>query len=459
MCWVMPPFSCAATSMPMIRSNSDVLPWSTWPRKVTIGGRGCSLAGSSSCSSDLEQLARSRSTARWKLTSTPNSAASNSAVSGSERGGDVAHGAQFEQFARIVRAGTPMASEKLRTVQGRSTTTFLLPRGGRVGAGAADVRAAAAGLRRSDRRLPLRPAAPPDGGGPLAFQLPLFAAAQRGRPRLFLFRRPAGRGRARRRAPLAAGSGGSARRGGSFPSGGRLAAGDVLAPRPPAVSARACGMLGQRLRARPAGADGVGRELRVGLLRGRLRCLRRARRLRRRGQGGQFDRRSAVFFSRSLVSSLLLRAAFRARPGRGIPAFTVGSAAARRLRGSVGVLEAARRRRDLASPGGGDAALRGFFFGAAVSRAWPAGRDLAAAPCRPERCSLRAGRRPACGTDRRAGRGRGRRAGRPCPLVMKALTVRRLFVGQAGQRRAFPRDTCLRADVDQHLAVELQLFR
>ncbi len=49
MCCVMPPLSPLATSMPMIRSNSDVLPWSTCPRNVITGGRSSSCAGSSGC--------------------------------------------------------------------------------------------------------------------------------------------------------------------------------------------------------------------------------------------------------------------------------------------------------------------------------------------------------------------------------------------------------------------------
>ena len=45
MCCVMPPLSPLATSMPMILSNSDVLPWSTCPRNVITGGRGLSVSG------------------------------------------------------------------------------------------------------------------------------------------------------------------------------------------------------------------------------------------------------------------------------------------------------------------------------------------------------------------------------------------------------------------------------
>ncbi len=40
MCWVMPPASPATTLAWRIASSSDVLPWSTWPMIVTIGGRG-----------------------------------------------------------------------------------------------------------------------------------------------------------------------------------------------------------------------------------------------------------------------------------------------------------------------------------------------------------------------------------------------------------------------------------
>ena len=57
MCCVMPPLSPLTTLMPMIRSSSDVLPWSTWPRNVITGGRSTRSAGSSSCCSQVgEQL-------------------------------------------------------------------------------------------------------------------------------------------------------------------------------------------------------------------------------------------------------------------------------------------------------------------------------------------------------------------------------------------------------------------
>ncbi len=44
--WVMPPASPEATLEARMRSRIDVLPWSTWPRTATTGGRATSVAGS-----------------------------------------------------------------------------------------------------------------------------------------------------------------------------------------------------------------------------------------------------------------------------------------------------------------------------------------------------------------------------------------------------------------------------
>ena len=112
-----------ATSMPMMRSNSDVLPWSTWPRKVTTGGRGCQRGGSSSLFSDGRAACSSRADARRKSTSTPISTASSSAVSGSV-GVDRGHRAHAQQLAHDLRAGTPMASEKLADRAGQFELTL-----------------------------------------------------------------------------------------------------------------------------------------------------------------------------------------------------------------------------------------------------------------------------------------------------------------------------------------------
>ncbi len=123
-------------------------------------------------------------------------------------------------LARMSRAGTPMASEKLRTVQGSTTITFSR-RGAAV---LAPVRRMCVRLRTAGvaalflvLRLP-----PPDGGGLLAFQLPLLAAAE-GDGALFVLRRPPRDGRrgagapvrqpAARRAAAAVFSGGGSLRG------------------------------------------------------------------------------------------------------------------------------------------------------------------------------------------------------------------------------------------------------
>ena len=45
MCCVMPPASPFATAVDRSLSNKVVLPWSTWPMMVTIGGRRGSVEG------------------------------------------------------------------------------------------------------------------------------------------------------------------------------------------------------------------------------------------------------------------------------------------------------------------------------------------------------------------------------------------------------------------------------
>src|SRR5438445_606596 len=61
--WVIPPASPAATRVLRMASRIEVLPWSTWPRTVTIGGRGTSLVGSS--------LATEKSSSREVVTTSP----------------------------------------------------------------------------------------------------------------------------------------------------------------------------------------------------------------------------------------------------------------------------------------------------------------------------------------------------------------------------------------------------
>ena len=79
MCWVMPPASPAATLAWRSASSSEVLPWSTWPMTVTIGGRGTSSSGRSSAPS----MPISTSASLTRFTRCPNSDTTSSAVSGS----------------------------------------------------------------------------------------------------------------------------------------------------------------------------------------------------------------------------------------------------------------------------------------------------------------------------------------------------------------------------------------
>ena len=220
----MPPFSCAATSMPMMRSKSEVLPWSTWPRKVTIGGRGCSAAGSSACSS-------------WRRAA---------CLPGRPRGGNRPRRPTPRPAARPFRRrgwrrccswcpwpgvcpgwrgpARRRPRRRLRTVQGRVDDDFALARRGGVGAGAADVGAGAGAAAAVDdcpllrrrrgcgRRPPasasvaaarVRPASPAALPFPRpAAARPRCAAAARGRQRAF--GRRAGRLRRRRRPASAA---------------------------------------------------------------------------------------------------------------------------------------------------------------------------------------------------------------------------------------------------------------
>ena len=51
MCCVIPPYSPSATLVLRMASSSFVLPWSTWPMIVTMGGRGARSSWSSFSSS------------------------------------------------------------------------------------------------------------------------------------------------------------------------------------------------------------------------------------------------------------------------------------------------------------------------------------------------------------------------------------------------------------------------
>ena len=80
MCCVMPPASPAITLALRMLSSSDVLPWSTWPMTVTIGGRGTQSSGLSSSS-----LMASDTSALTYSVLKPNSSATMLIVSASSR--------------------------------------------------------------------------------------------------------------------------------------------------------------------------------------------------------------------------------------------------------------------------------------------------------------------------------------------------------------------------------------
>ena len=76
MCWVIPPRSPAATVVLRMASRRLVLPWSTWPMTVTIGGRGTRRAGSSSPSRPGSFVAGAAASAVVSATSAAASSAS-----------------------------------------------------------------------------------------------------------------------------------------------------------------------------------------------------------------------------------------------------------------------------------------------------------------------------------------------------------------------------------------------
>ena len=123
MCWVIPPASPDTTSMSMILSRSDVFPWSTWPRKVTIGGRNCSDSSSTSSSEKSASICSSRETGCLNSISRDSWAARNWAVSSSS----IPLMLDIVPISMRDRstwpAPTPAASENSRTVQGTSKTT------------------------------------------------------------------------------------------------------------------------------------------------------------------------------------------------------------------------------------------------------------------------------------------------------------------------------------------------
>ena len=274
-----------------------------------------------------------------------------------ERGGDAAHGPQFEQLGQDVAGGHADGLGETPHRAGQHDDHVFAPRRRRVGPGPADVRASPH-RRRAALLLVLFGLPPPNGGGLLAFQLPLLAAAEGNGP-FFLFFDHGGTAAAARTLP---------------PAGRRLAGrgGSLLRRRP--LAGRSLGglgrqpfllvfadVLGERLRARLAGADGVQGKSDVRLLRGRLGCFWPLGRPRRGRQGGQLDRRPSLSFlplffffpwvfpsAFSLCFSALLRSfAFSLRP--------LGA----RGRGGGAGLRLGRRRSGFSSAGGASRAWRG----------------------------------------------------------------------------------------------------
>ena len=276
-------------------------------------------------------------------------------------------------LARMVRAGTPMASENVADGAGQVDDDLALARRGGVGAGAADVRAAGGRDGRGGRLLPRRRRAPapadrfrlscrcsrpPRCGGPSSsFSARRAAAAARGRSR------PEGQSPGGKAARLRRARRPASRRAASW-----------RPPRPWPSSPRACGVLGKRLAAGPAGADRVRRELDVGFLRGRLLGFWLRRRLDRGGGSGA-----------SLIAGaacLLLRRLWRRAPSSA--GFFFGGGRLLRLRGSTGHLA-------------GDRAARGNVVFAAEGLGSPAAIGVPGRPpARPgPRPSARAPRPPA----------------------------------------------------------------
>ena len=124
----MPPLSPLATSMPMIRSNSDVLPWSTCPRNVTTGARGCELRGmvfafSISPSSWSSRL-RAASIRRRRRIQSP---AAHRSASNSELMGSSQAGAQRPSTCRAPAApGRRRPRRSCERWQGNCTTALPL---------------------------------------------------------------------------------------------------------------------------------------------------------------------------------------------------------------------------------------------------------------------------------------------------------------------------------------------
>ena len=176
MCCVMPPLSPLTTSMPMILSNSDVLPWSTWPKNVITGGRGRSCSGSSSCRSIVERIWSSRLKGCFSSTSAPSSTASTSTVSASSVA--LMFVTVVPRSSSLRRTWAALHADRLgEAANGGGQLKRDLPlarRGGAAGAGPLDPRQAAA--RRAPRLVVIGLLS--GGRRSLANELPSLATPQ-----------------------------------------------------------------------------------------------------------------------------------------------------------------------------------------------------------------------------------------------------------------------------------------
>ena len=235
---------------------------------------------------------------------------------GIEAGCDVAHDPQRHQLAEDLSGGNPGGFREGADGAGQLHDDFAFAGRGRVGAGATEDVGPPRGAAAGRDLFVLAAAAPLGRGRSLALGLPLLAAAQSRQPGAFAFflgRR--GLGRPPPRAIFSAGrsaGGATPRRSPRRPGGRAFLGGQIVAFLLLFVLPQ---VLGKRLAAGLAGANGVGGELDVGLLRGRFLGFVLADRLGRRRHGGQvhgepwpFRRASSrpPFFSPGLLSGVRL---------------------------------------------------------------------------------------------------------------------------------------------------------
>ena len=126
MCCVMPPLSPLTTLMPMIRSSSDVLPWSTWPRNVMTGGRGSRLLGVVFGCRIAGRAVLPASGGCLMSMSRPSSAASSSTNSSGIWPLMLAGILFVISTLSTEPEPTPVCSQNSRTLQGRTSSTFSL---------------------------------------------------------------------------------------------------------------------------------------------------------------------------------------------------------------------------------------------------------------------------------------------------------------------------------------------